>query len=77
MKVQIKDFSKLLSEVLNCEISNLQHTSKPEDYDDWDSLNQVFLIIKLESFYKIKFNTSSIQKWTCVGDIINDINSMI
>jgi acyl carrier protein len=77
MKVQIKDFSKLLSEVLNCEITNLQHTSKPEDYDDWDSLNQVFLIIKLESFYKIKFNTSSIQKWTCVGDIINDINSMI
>jgi len=76
MKVQIKDFSKLLSEVLNCEITNLQHTSKPEDYDEWDSLNQVFLIIKLESFYNIKFNTSSIQKWTCVGDIINDINSM-
>ena len=55
MKVQIKDFSKLLSEVLNCEITNLQHTSKPEDYDEWDSLNQVFLIIKLESFYNIKF----------------------
>ena len=74
MKVQVKDFSKILSEVLKCEITNLKLTSKPEDYDEWDSLNQVFLIMSLESHYKIKFNTSSIQKWTCVGDIINDIS---
>jgi acyl carrier protein len=77
MKVKIEDFSKLLSEVLDCEITNLKLTSKPKDFDEWDSLNQVFLIVKLESFYKIKFNTSSIQKWTCVGDIINDINTII
>jgi acyl carrier protein len=77
MKVKIGDFSKLLSEVLDCEITNLKLTSKPKDFDEWDSLNQVFLIVKLESFYKIKFNTSSIQKWTCVGDIINDINTII
>jgi|TARA_B110000208_G_C11677118_1_gene397356 acyl carrier protein len=77
MKVRIEDFSKLLSEVLDCEITNLKLTSKPKDFDEWDSLNQVFLIVKLESFYKIKFNTSSIQKWTCVGDIINDINTII
>tara|TARA_B100000787_G_scaffold110384_1_gene82137 strand:- start:1333 stop:1566 length:234 start_codon:yes stop_codon:yes gene_type:complete len=77
MKVQIKEFSKLLSEVVDHEIINLELTDEPKDIDGWDSLNHVYLIIKLESFYKIKFNTSRIQQWTCVGDIINDINKIL
>jgi len=75
MKVTIEDFSHLLSEVIGAKIENLQLTNSPIDVEGWDSLNHVYLIIKLETFYKIKFNTSQIQHWTCVGDIINDINS--
>ena len=77
MKVKIEDFKTLLSDVLDNEIIDLKHESQPEDIDGWDSLNQVFLIVRLEKEYNIKFNTSSIQNWKCVGDIIEDINNLI
>lgn len=77
MKVKIEDFKTLLSDVLDNEIIDLKHESQPEDIDGWDSLNQVFLIVRLEKEYNIKFNTSSIQNWKCVGDIIDDINNLI
>ena len=77
MKVKIEDFSHLLSDVVKHEVNNLQLTHAPKDIEGWDSLNHVYLILKLESNYKIKFNTSQLQQWTCVGDIINDINTLL
>ena len=77
MKAQIEDFRGILSEVLEREIEFLNIFDAPKDVDGWDSLNHVFLIIKLESHYKIKFNTSQVQKWSCINDILIDINSLI
>ncbi len=77
MKAQIEDFRVILSEVLEREIESLNVMDAPKDIDGWDSLNHVYLIIKLESHYKIKFNTSQVQKWTCINDILNDINSFV
>jgi len=76
MKAQIEDFRVILSEVLEREIESLNIKDAPKDVDGWDSLNHVFLIIKLEAHYKIKFNTSQVQKWSCIADILNDINSL-
>jgi acyl carrier protein len=77
MKAQIEDFRVILSEVLEREIESLNVKDAPKDVDGWDSLNHVYLIIKLETYYKIKFNTSQVQKWSCIDDILNDINSLI
>jgi acyl carrier protein len=77
MKVQIEEFNNLLSEVLGRKVENLNINNTPIDIEGWDSLNHVYLIIKLESYYKIKFSTAQIQHWTCVGDIINDINLLL
>ena len=76
MKAKIEDFRVILSEVLEREIESLNIKDAPKDVDGWDSLNHVFLIIKLEAYYKIKFNTSQVQKWSCIADILNDINSL-
>lgn len=77
MKAQIEDFRVILSEVLERDIESLNVKDAPKDIDGWDSLNHVYLIIKIESFYKIKFNTSQVQKWSCIDDILTDINSLI
>lgn len=77
MKAQIEDFRGILSEVLEREIESLNIFDAPKDVDGWDSLNHVFLIIKLELHYNIKFNTSQVQKWSCINDILNDINTLI
>lgn len=77
MKAQIEDFRVILSEVLERDIESLNVKDAPKDIDGWDSLNHVYLIIKIESYYKIKFNTSQVQKWSCIDDILTDINSLI
>ena len=77
MKAQIEDFRVILSEVLERDIESLNVKDAPKDIDGWDSLNHVYLIIKVESYYKIKFNTSQVQKWSCIDDILTDINSLI
>ena len=77
MKAQIEDFKNILNEVLERKIVALDLTDRPKDIDGWDSLNHVYLIIKLEAHYNIKFNTAQVQKWICIDDILNDINSLI
>lgn len=76
MKAKIEDFRVILSEVLEREIESININDAPKDVDGWDSLNHVYLIIKLESHYNIKFNTSQVQRWSCIADILNDINSL-
>ncbi|MDA8769753.1 acyl carrier protein [Schleiferiaceae bacterium] len=76
MKAEIEDFRLILCEVLEREIESLTIMDAPKDVDGWDSLNHVYLIIKLESHYNIKFNTSKVQKWSCIDDILRDINSL-
>lgn len=76
MKAKIEDFRVILSEILERDIESLNVMDRPKDIDGWDSLNHVYLLIKLESHYNIKFKTSQIQKWSCIDDILNDINSL-
>jgi acyl carrier protein len=77
MKAQIEDFRKILSEVLEREIHSINITDTPKDIDGWDSLNHIYIIIKLENIYNVKFSTSQIQNWSCINDIISDINTLI
>ena len=75
MKASLEQFKVLLEEVLDKKIDLVSNETKPADIEGWDSLNHVFLIVKLESHYHVKFSTAQVQKWNNVGDILNDIDS--
>lgn len=75
MKASLEQFKVLLEGVLDKKIESVSNETKPADIEGWDSLNHVFLIVKLESHYKIKFSTAQVQKWNNIGDILNDIDS--
>ena len=50
--------------------------SKQSDADNtvgWDSLTHIYLIVEIESYYKIKFSSGEIQKWVNVDSIISSI----
>jgi acyl carrier protein len=77
MTIQAIDLQPLFREVLENESLIITNTTKAADIDEWDSLNHIYLIVAIEEQFKIKFKTSEIQSWLCVGDIINAINTKL
>lgn len=48
------------------------HTTA-KDVDEWDSINHIQLVVKIETFFKIKFTAKEIMSWNTVGQMINGI----
>jgi len=49
-----------------------QNTSA-QDMDDWDSLNNIQIVIAVEKYFKIRFKSSEIRTWKNVGEMVNSI----
>ncbi len=43
------------------------------DVEDWDSLNNIQLIIAIEKAFKVKFKTAEIRSWQNVGEMCESI----
>lgn len=76
MEKHINEIQNIFRQVL--ENSNLVINAKTcsDDIEEWDSLNHIYLIVEIESFYKLKFTSRQIQEWENVGDMINEIIKM-
>ncbi|MBW7844139.1 MAG: acyl carrier protein [Bacteroidia bacterium] len=71
--VNYDDLNAIFRDVFENEHITIDAASKASDFEEWDSLNHIYLVVAIEKFYKIKFTTQQIQVWTCVEDIVNDI----
>jgi len=47
--------------------------SSAKDVDEWDSLNNIQLIIAIEKEFKIRFQSSEIRGWGNVGEMCDAI----
>ena len=77
MKIELDSLITIIREVF--ENDNLQITfeTKASDIEEWDSINHIYLIVEIEKRFKIKFTTNKIQSWSCVRDILQNINELI
>lgn len=48
-----------------------------EDIEDWDSLEQINLLVAIEKFFNIKFDVSEISNLLVVGDMVNLIKRKV
>lgn len=48
-----------------------------EDIEDWDSLEQINLLVAIEKFFNIKFDISEISNLLFVGDMVNLIKRKV
>ncbi len=74
--------SEILSQINNVFVDVLDNDSvviKEEttanDVEEWDSLTHIQLVVAIEKNFKIRFNSSEIQSWKNVGEMINCIQS--
>lgn len=71
-------FNKLndiFEDVLDLEGVELTDASSADDYDEWDSLANIQLVIAIQKAFNVKFNSAEILTWNNVGDMVNCILS--
>ena len=54
----------------------VDESSTAKDVPGWDSLNHIYIVVAIEKKFRVKFTSSQIQGWKCVGDILNDLNRL-
>jgi acyl carrier protein len=77
MKKTIEDLQPIFRTVFENPDIILKEETTASDIAEWDSLNHIYLIVELETNFKIKFTTYQIQSWTCVKSILVDINKFL
>lgn len=66
---------KLMSEVFNCKLSDLNNKTSIHQLQKWDSLSHYLLIGKLEKSFKIKFQSGEPETMVSIKIIVATIAS--
>lgn len=67
------ELQEIFRDVFDDESIELTETTNSGDIEDWDSLEQVNLIVAIEKRYTIKFNISEVVKLKNVGEMVDMI----
>ncbi len=74
MSKTINDLIPIFRDVLEDDSITVEESSTARDVPGWDSLNHIYIVVAIEKKFKVKFTSSQIQGWKCVGDIVDDLN---
>ena len=68
-----KKLNEIFEDVLDLEGVELNDASCADDYDEWDSLANIQLVIAIQKAFNVKFNSAEILRWNNVGDMVDCI----
>ena len=69
--------SKIFNDIFDIKKFKLKKTTSAKDISNWDSINNLKLIIVLEKEFKIKFDPDEIVEIKNVGELIKSIEKKI
>jgi len=72
-----EDIKKILSKILKLKTNKIKDTTGIINNSNWDSVNQIAIIVALEKKFKINFSQSEISKLDSYSNIIKVINKKI
>ena len=55
----------------------ITHETNADDIEDWDSLEQINLLVAIENRFKVKFKLEDISGLENVGDMVELVASML
>jgi len=74
----IKAVQDVFIDVLEDDDIVLNYSTTADDIEDWDSLNNILLIVEIEKKFKLKFKLEEIHSFKNVGEmcgyIFNKVN---
>ena len=66
---------KLFSNVLSVPLENVTLEAKPEDYENWDSMRHVMLLLSTESQFNIKFSDEEMVSAGTLKELVQLVES--
>ena len=76
MTITIEDLTPIFRVIFENNDLIISHSTQAKDIIEWDSLNHIYLVVAIEKRFNIKFTAKQIQQWSCVGDVLNDLNKL-
>lgn len=69
----LEKVNQIFRKVFDEENIVINYSSSAMDIEEWDSLNNIQIIIAVEKEFKIRFQSSEIRGWNNVGEMCNAI----
>ena len=69
----LEKVNQIFRKVFDEEHIVINYSSSAMDIEEWDSLNNIQIIIAVEKEFKIRFQSSEIRGWNNVGEMCDAI----
>ena len=73
----LEQVNAVFVDVLNNEGLVLTYETTAADVEDWDSLNNIHLLVAIEKHFNMRFTSREIQKWNNVGEMVDSISAKL
>ena len=73
----LKDLEVIFQDIFDDEDIVLTEATNSDDIEDWDSLEQINLLVAIEKKYSNKFKLDDVAKLANVGDMVSLIEKML
>ncbi len=73
----LEELNKIFCEIFDNSKLRLEMKTSAEDIEDWDSFEQINLIIAIEDFYNIKLTIKEVNELKNVGEMVSYISERI
>ena len=73
----LKQVNDIFIDILDNDQIKLTPDTSAKDIEEWDSLNHIQLIVAIEKHFKVRFNSSEINKWKNIGDMCEALQQRI
>lgn len=65
----LSELTAIFTNILDTNDINLTEETTANDIEEWDSLNNIQLVVAIERHFKIRFTSAEIQSWKNVGEM--------
>ena len=62
---------ELIAETLEVEVDEITEDTELEEFDSWDSMTKLSLIVMFDDEFDKKITSDDIRTFTTIGDILN------
>ncbi len=72
-KMVLEKLTEIFRDVFDDDSLILRENMTPEDIEDWDSLEQVNLVVAIEKKFRVRFNMEEVNKFENISKIIDAV----
>ncbi len=73
----LNDINSIFRTIFNDDAVVITERSSAKDIDEWDSLNNIQIVIAVEKRFKVRFKAAEIRGWKNVGEMCDSIESLM